>query len=377
MDRKIWLRGANGFDPVDESRFPEEEAIQVMIHDNPDMIPVEDLGLSRLMVVGRENAFESGYPDLLAVTRTGDIVIVEFKNVGNAQARREVIDQLLDYGACLWKTFTTYDRFDTDLFRAYAASSYCKNESLRSMSLEEAFREFYRADRDADAEATDEDATDGEGFETFRTNLTNNLRAGRFVYVVVCPEIPNEAKYIIEYTTRCLGARFYGVEMDYFRDDDKGVEILLPRSVAYDGAPAPSSGKMSETELLDKMSEEDRQAYGAFKHEWRGMGGSFRNNASGRSVCLPLDGDRRHRALFYVYVPAQGMLELLKTSVLESYVEDTDLPLFTTKALNNYEDALASVGVPAPGDSATYPEADRFERFLKAMLGFGRKLLAE
>jgi len=131
MSRKMWI-GENGdLKPVEESPFSEEAAIQRMFNDNPDVIPGEDFGLDQLMVVGRETAFDAGFPDLLAISKTGDVAIIEFKNVGNAQGRREVIGQLLDYGASLWKEVGGYDVFDESVAQKYFRSNYCTEDRLK------------------------------------------------------------------------------------------------------------------------------------------------------------------------------------------------------------------------------------------------------
>lgn len=53
------------------------------------------------MVVGREVALSSGYPDLLAVELDGRLVIIEVKLATDAEARRAVVAQALGYAAAL------------------------------------------------------------------------------------------------------------------------------------------------------------------------------------------------------------------------------------------------------------------------------------
>jgi hypothetical protein len=231
MAKKIWIRKNDGMEMVEETAFSTEGFIQGMFNDNPEVIPVDDLGLSRLMVVGRESAFDAGYPDLIAVTETGDIVIIEFKNDGNAEARRKVIGQLLDYGASLWKNFGDYESFDKHIATRYFGSKYCTDAVIKdSLSLEVAARDFFKF------EISDEGEEEGaeNDLEAFRDALSDNLKKGVFVYVVVCPELPDTAKHIIEYLSVCSNLRIYGVELEYFKH--QGIEVVCPSGLAYASA---------------------------------------------------------------------------------------------------------------------------------------------
>ena len=65
MVRKIWVGNESKLTVANETPFSDEDKLQRMFNDNPEVIPGEDFGLSDLMVVGRETTLPSGYIDLL------------------------------------------------------------------------------------------------------------------------------------------------------------------------------------------------------------------------------------------------------------------------------------------------------------------------
>ena len=66
------------------------------------MLPLA--GAPRLVMLGREVPLGTGYADLLAVERSGRLVLIEVKLARNAEARRAVVAQILAYAAFLGGT---------------------------------------------------------------------------------------------------------------------------------------------------------------------------------------------------------------------------------------------------------------------------------
>jgi hypothetical protein len=57
-----------------------EHDLQEVVKSNPQLVPAQDLGLDGdLLVVGRETTLASGSIDLLCLSRTGELVLIEFK----------------------------------------------------------------------------------------------------------------------------------------------------------------------------------------------------------------------------------------------------------------------------------------------------------
>ena len=87
---------------------PYDEAwLQAIVFDSPGLIPLERLspGAGAFVPLCREFALRAEgrtvYPDILGVSQSGRLVIVECKLWRNPQARREVVAQVLEYASLL------------------------------------------------------------------------------------------------------------------------------------------------------------------------------------------------------------------------------------------------------------------------------------
>ena len=104
MARKIVVQAADGSSPVlEETAARDEEQLQELLKDNPDLLPVEEFGMtSPVLVVGRETSLPSGAVDLVVLARSGELLIIEFKTGPQNTDFRHSLAQLLDYGSDLW-----------------------------------------------------------------------------------------------------------------------------------------------------------------------------------------------------------------------------------------------------------------------------------
>ena len=70
---------------------------------NPDLIPVDDMGMSApLTIVARETRSESGSADLIAVSREGYLLLVKFVHGFRDTDSSGALSQLLGNGSDLW-----------------------------------------------------------------------------------------------------------------------------------------------------------------------------------------------------------------------------------------------------------------------------------
>lgn len=386
MSRKIWIGSDGNLQPVDETPFSAENRIQSMFNDNPDVIPGEDFGLDQLMVVGRESTLGSGYPDLIAVTKAGDVIIVEFKNVGNAQARREVIGQLLDYGASLWKERNTCEAFDEQVAQRYFSSRYCQEKKLKNKpSLEAAAIDFFEfTARDEESEEDDvPDSANGQTLADFKDALGKNLSSGTYVYIIVCPEIPETARNIIEYTSLCTNMRFYGVELEYFRHQN--LDIVFPKGIAFKSTPPPRPGKALMTaedfeRAFRARGEECWRAFEDFRQKVLTFGGHFKPYSKGMGAYFPL-GDKRGASLLYIDT-GECLLHVISGRRLDYYADERpDLGYFDGAAREAYKERIRKLDEKyrLSLDSTTWysthvPDVgiDEFRGFLNMILDFYR-----
>lgn len=85
----------------------DEKWLQRLLFEHPALVPLEEIehGAGDVMMLGRElplaRASGAVFLDLLGVTRSGRLVLIECKLWRNPQARREVVAQILEYASLL------------------------------------------------------------------------------------------------------------------------------------------------------------------------------------------------------------------------------------------------------------------------------------
>lgn len=221
MKRKAFMRDGDKFEVLEESEFEAETALQEALKRNPEVIPVADLDLSNLVVVGRETGVAPGAIDLLLVDGDGRVIILETKLARNPELRRQAVAQLLDYGAGLWQTAPGLKEFE-ELVLGYWRSDQCEDQRVKHAGalregLEGIFKELCGDDWD---------------YELFEARLDQNLAAGHHVLIVVATGLMDSiSRRLLEYANTCLGLPLYGVAIDVFKADTR--ELIIPRGVRY------------------------------------------------------------------------------------------------------------------------------------------------
>jgi hypothetical protein len=207
---------------VPETALPAEADLHDALTAHPELIPAEDLGLGRTVVVGRETAVASGYADLVLIDDQGQLCLVEVKKEGNPDTRR-VAAQLLDYAADLWGK--SLEEFERSVLSPYL-------KQVNAGTIPSSLSEFLKASfatEDVEIDAN----VDIEGA------LAATLQSGRFVLLVAAPEIPPGVRRVLEYLN-AQGLRLFGLEVSYFKGP---AEAFVPRIVVspppIEPAPTP------------------------------------------------------------------------------------------------------------------------------------------
>jgi hypothetical protein len=232
---------------VEETALPLEKDLHDVLTSHPDLMPAEDLGLGRMVVVGRESGLASGYADLVLLDEHGQLCLVEVKKEGNPDTRR-VVAQLLDYAATLWGN-TTPD-FERQVLHPYLRQLGTHEEPLPSLE------EFLASSFPQAAEAEDEPPMDRPLSEKVEQALT----AGDFALLVAAPQIPRSVQRVLEYLN-AQGLRLYALEVSYFKGP---AECFVPRLVvmpriADRGGAKSGSGVMDRETYLESVPESIRQ----------------------------------------------------------------------------------------------------------------------
>jgi len=280
MKRKALLKDGDKFVVLEESDFDAETALQEAIKQNPEVIPIVDLDLGQVVVVGRETPVPAGAIDLLLVDAEGQVIIVETKLSRNPELRRQVVAQVLDYGASLWRTASTLKDFEALVLR-YWRSNVCKDERVKdATSLRQGVEPFFK-------ELCKEDWS----YDDFEASLAENLANGQHVLLVVASGLMDGlSRDLLQYTNLCLNIPLYGVEIDVFETGAR--QLIVPRGVRY----VPRARRQRQT-----RRHTDRNAFLAactpvaaafferMLNEAKERGMTIYWGSSGFSVRMPLD----------------------------------------------------------------------------------------
>jgi len=187
---------------AETSAYTKENELQNLLAESPGLISISDVreGAGSLVVAVKEFALPIGYIDLLAFSAEGDIAVIECKLASNAEAKRKVIGQVLEYGANLWQL--SYEELDQGV---QARSGTSIAELIKLVA----------------SENWDE--------ENFRSNVKSSLVDGNFILVIVVDEINDELARIVRYmnATGNQGFDFAALEMRRFQHEN--AEMLIPR----------------------------------------------------------------------------------------------------------------------------------------------------
>ena len=193
----------------------DERWLQQLLYRHPEVLPMTELdqAFAPVRSVARELATAVGPLDLLGVSPSGFLTIVETKLYRNPQSRREVLGQILDY--CAQLTTWSYD----DLVDAVRSAKH------RTSNGEDP---VLAAGCDPDALAFEE--------RRFRATVADSLRHGRLLLMIVGDHFRDETQTLLDYVQRFMHLQFTVrlVELKLFRPED-GAEypvLVVPRLVA-------------------------------------------------------------------------------------------------------------------------------------------------
>jgi hypothetical protein len=189
----------------DEISF-SERWLQDALFANPGCLPVREIDphIGDLIPVCTEIETGQGPADILFVTRTGQIVLVETKLWRNPEARREVVAQILDYA----KQLTTW-------------------------SYEDLARESARAAKQGPGHLMNCLKSHGVDEATFVDGINRSLRTGDFLLLIVGDGIRSGAESLVGFIERYGNLRFgLGlIEVAAYKLPSDGL-LLQPRILA-------------------------------------------------------------------------------------------------------------------------------------------------
>ena len=151
-----------------------ESYIQKLIYENPQILPISRIEpvYDSPVSLCREMPLKTGYIDDIYINDEGFITIVECKLWKNPQARREVVAQIIDYAQALSEM--DYETFEKQVLLVRAG----KEKSLFEIVK------------------TEENTVDEKDFVD---TVSRNLKAGRFLLLIVGDGIQENAESLINF----------------------------------------------------------------------------------------------------------------------------------------------------------------------------------
>jgi hypothetical protein len=186
-----------------------ELKLQTLIQDHPALLPVAEIepALVPLVPVCLELPVVTGFVDNLLMTEDGGIVLVETKLWRNAEARREVVAQILDYAKDL------------------SGLDYAGLESRVRLARKEPGLSLYRL---VCPEGAEEDEA------RFSDAVSRNLRLGRILLLIVGDGIQENVEQLVGFLQRHVALQFtLGlVALSLWRHPVEGWVLVQPRVLA-------------------------------------------------------------------------------------------------------------------------------------------------
>lgn len=229
---KILVRDESGVRALEEG-YASEAELQEFLRDYAELIPVDEieLGTPPLLCIGWEVGVASGSQDLLYVDRAGLVTVVETKLKRNPEAKREVVGQILEYGAHL----STWSSADIEKkANEFLAKDMCP-EDYRGKTLEQALLSL--VDKHPDPEAPD------FSYEQFLEALTTNPERGHVRLIIAVDEPPDPLLRTVEFVNR-FSQHFdmYLLQLKRFRNIAAKQDIFVPAVFGRVASP-PREGR--------------------------------------------------------------------------------------------------------------------------------------
>lgn len=293
---KILIQDEHGVRELEEGYATEEE-LQTFLRDHAELIPVDEieLGTPPLLCIGWEVSVASGSEDLLYVDETGLLTIVETKLRKNPEARREVVGQILEYGA----QASAWSPNDIEVkAQKFLSSAECPQE-YRGLTLEQSMRYFL--------ERTDSPGREAFSYENFLNLASGNLERGHIRLVIAIDEPPDPLLRIVEFVNR-FSERFemYLIQLKRFHDSASGQNIFVPALFGRVARKRPRGRQWDKESFFEdverKRSGEEteavRQLYELAKTKGRVQWGTA---TTGGSFLFQVAKERRWSTVFNIH----------------------------------------------------------------------------
>lgn len=192
-------RDSGSWEAPDVQGFADEAALRDLIAEHPDLLPMVN-GKATSVI---EFNTDVGPADVVVVTATGELILVECKLAQNREVRRTIVGQVLDYASRMWAM--GIDEFEQRWATLAGTSPF--------------------------------EVLSDEGGQ-IRRIIEDRLRQGRFTLVLAVDGINEDLRRIIEFLNHSTSTDLTVLAFELARVARGDVEVLMPRTYGAELAAA-------------------------------------------------------------------------------------------------------------------------------------------
>ena len=210
---RIMIRRDAAWEELVPTAYLSEAQLQAALAEADNLVPGDASTDEEAMVYCREFPTASGPIDLVGIGSSGSVTVMECKLARNRQVKREVVGQVLDYAAHLWRT-------DAESFL----------DRFTQLIGEDPFARL----RSRVAAASDWDESHA------RSEVARRLESGQFRLLIAVDEIDVGLRRIIQYVnTRSARDQIRLVAMQFPLYRSEGAEVVVTETYGDELAGAP------------------------------------------------------------------------------------------------------------------------------------------
>jgi hypothetical protein len=356
MPRLVVLQD-EGINPLSEEAYLDESALQRLLEEHPELIALDDVDprASPLIPIGREIPLAGQQLDLLFLDLSGRLAPIETKLRRNSQVRREVVGQVLEYGAYL----STWSVEDVERQAARYLVDPQTPARFRGQSLYELLSRVGES----------EPVAEGDGEAEMRSKIADALARRDMRLIIAVDRVVEPLRTLVTFVNSASRFGMYLLEVQQFRAPD-GMRIASISVYGGAAPPPPPPPHWDEARFFQTLQDQAGPASAAVIQELYGFMGEQADSVlwgTGTTYGSVGFGVRRGGVKFAVFwMNTKGQI-YLSASVLGKRVPQ--------EALTSLLAALRSLRIDAPDDlreltfdAGRLAEAAHLQRFTSAVL---------
>ncbi len=235
---KLFVVGEGKTQILEPQSFDNESILQDILEKFPEVTALDELGVSEpFLVIGREVATPAGYIDVLCIDGDGVLTVIETKLARNAQIRREVVGQVLEYVAQVskWRAQEVVQ----------VANQYFRScETNTNQSLIELLSETTDAAGNVDP-------------SSIYDKIDDNLRKGKMKVVIASDSIPDTLRDTISFINSYSNFDIFVMQVKSYIKDN--LQIFAPTIFGL-------TRKVSSGLERDKIQWDEERFFDALSH---------------------------------------------------------------------------------------------------------------